>query len=191
MNSKATIGKRASGRTIVISKSMRIVDDETRKEETAKRIKSLDSDAYMEELMAYADENSRNDDAYDDNEVFLVQILKYYTICYKIQEDGPSSHKKPKLNRNSNSSKSKQQLSKWLSRKFKTLDRIIDEQRYTAENAPNYLTINANPSKYPKRHFCSLCGSIGSYTCVRCGSRVCTNKCLELHKESVCMKVGY
>ena len=63
MNSKATIGKRASGRTIVISKSMRIVDDETRKEETAKRIKSLDSDAYMEELMAYADENSRNDDA--------------------------------------------------------------------------------------------------------------------------------
>ena len=109
---------------------------------------------------------------------------------YTIKEDGPS-HKKAKPSRSSVSSKSKQNLSKWLTRKFKTLDRIIDEQGYSIENGPNYVSINASPSKYPKRHFCSLCGSIGTYACVRCGSRVCTNKCLELHKENVCMKVGY
>ena len=51
---------------------MRIVDDETRKEESLRRIKSLDSDAYMEELMALTNDNSRTDDAYDDDEVSLI-----------------------------------------------------------------------------------------------------------------------
>lgn len=69
MKNKKTIkevNKRTSGRTTVISKSMRIVDDETRREETNRRIKQLEADAYMEELMSF---NFEKDDEYDENDV--------------------------------------------------------------------------------------------------------------------------
>jgi len=58
--------KRTSGRATVISKSMRIVDEDTRREETTRRIKQLESDAYMEELMSF---NIEKDLDYDENDV--------------------------------------------------------------------------------------------------------------------------
>lgn len=53
----------------------------------------------------------------------------------------------------------------------------------------NYRTVAAKPSIYPARHnFCSVCGYIASYTCTRCGSRYCSIKCNENHKETRCLK---
>jgi zinc finger HIT domain-containing protein 1 len=55
----------------------------------------------------------------------------------------------------------------------------------------NYLTIASQPSVYPPRHFCSLCGSLSSFSCVRCGSRYCCVNCYGTHKETMCLKFGY
>jgi hypothetical protein len=53
----------------------------------------------------------------------------------------------------------------------------------------NYHTIAAKPSVIPARQcFCSVCGYIGNYTCTRCGSKFCSIKCNESHKETRCFK---
>ena len=91
-----------------------------------------------------------------------------------------------------------------LGRRVKSLERIIVEQGYEGSIDktkyigsspdqsnllyPNYLSIAAEPSKLPTRHFCSVCGSFGRYTCVRCGSRFCSIRCNGNHKETSCMK---
>lgn len=53
----------------------------------------------------------------------------------------------------------------------------------------NYHTIAAKPSVFPARQcFCSVCGYRGSYSCTRCGSKFCSIKCNESHKETRCFK---
>lgn len=53
----------------------------------------------------------------------------------------------------------------------------------------NYYTIAAKPSAFPARQcFCSVCGFIGHYSCTRCGSKFCSIKCNESHKETRCFK---
>jgi hypothetical protein len=61
------------------------------------------------------------------------------------------------------------------------------QTQYT--KAVNYHTIAANPSMFPIRQcFCSVCGFIGNYSCTRCGSKFCSIKCNENHKETRCFK---
>ncbi len=55
---------------------------------------------------------------------------------------------------------------------------------------PNYLSVQADPSIYPARHFCSICGYPGKYSCIRCGSKYCSIKCNKTHSETRCMKFG-
>ena len=55
---------------------------------------------------------------------------------------------------------------------------------------PNYLSVAAAPSTRPPRHFCSVCGFIGQYSCTRCGMRYCSLKCNANHKETRCLKYG-
>ena len=53
----------------------------------------------------------------------------------------------------------------------------------------NYYTITAKSSIFPLRQcFCSVCGYIGNYSCTRCGSKFCSIKCNENHKETRCFK---
>lgn len=199
---------------------------------------------------------------------------------YVLQEDMSSADKialKRERNRHMSNMKNKQKaaqkgmkqkLSKWMTRKFKPLERIIEEQGYqyatlnqnknedasvvvkiehqienndsvdenvtpsTVAEGPvgkkrkltqtksrkqeqqlggklsktqmvqsyesldpyqhiNYLTIATPPSMYPRRYFCSICGAIGTYSCLRCGTRVCSSHCSESHKETACLKFGY
>jgi zinc finger HIT domain-containing protein 1 len=56
------------------------------------------------------------------------------------------------------------------------------------KDEPNYVTAKAGPSRYPPRHFCAVCGDFGGYTCVTCGMRYCSVKCLQTHKETRCLK---
>lgn len=58
-------GKRTSGRTTVISKSMGKVDEETRREVRDARLEALEADNYVEDAEEEADE------AYVDSEVRL------------------------------------------------------------------------------------------------------------------------
>jgi hypothetical protein len=63
--------QRSSTRTSVISKAMRHVDNNTRNEEALRRIRLLESDSYMEELMASMEgvADDVKDQAYSDDDV--------------------------------------------------------------------------------------------------------------------------
>ncbi|XP_054708969.1 zinc finger HIT domain-containing protein 1-like [Uloborus diversus] len=52
----------------------------------------------------------------------------------------------------------------------------------------NYIKAVVPPSKYPPRHFCSVCGFSSNYTCVQCGARFCSIKCNGTHKDTRCLK---
>jgi hypothetical protein len=57
---------------------------------------------------------------------------------------------------------------------------------------PDYYTVAAKKSIYPPRHqFCSVCGLLGNYSCVRCGSKFCSLRCNANHKETRCMKFSF
>ncbi|KAJ1730346.1 Zinc finger HIT domain-containing protein 1 [Coemansia biformis] len=40
----------------------------------------------------------------------------------------------------------------------------------------------------PPRHFCSVCGYRGLYTCVDCGMRFCSLPCKATHADTRCLK---
>lgn len=66
---------------------------------------------------------------------------------------------------------------------------LLDED--SRRPPPNYATACAPPPEkfhLHKRHFCSVCGFTGKYTCVNCGSRFCSTNCQTTHKDTRCMK---
>jgi len=184
-----TVAVRTSSRTHVLSKSFLKVDAETRREFREKRLLLLEADNYTEEI----DLSNENDDEYSDD-----------------SDDGDKAVKKK-----SKKSKSKSNIRvnggfkvKWALKKVKPLERILVEHGYYAngsgddcmdvenitsidrKNQINYVTATANPSTLPTRHFCSVCGQRGIYSCTRCGMRSCSIKCTDQHKETRCMKIG-
>lgn len=85
-----------------------------------------------------------------------------------------------------------------------TMNMLIEENSKLP--SPNYLTILTRPLNHPptnaslslylannllyvlKRHFCSVCGFLGNYTCVVCGMRYCSTNCQQTHVETRCLK---
>ena len=171
--------KRASTRTVVVSKHMRKVDAETRNEVRSRHLIMLEADNYVE-----AEASGMGDDEYGD------------------ENDEHQTRKKAKLAK----STAGLSLSKWAMRRVKPLEKVILEQGYDQARLddlfamdalacvercghyPNYLSVNADPSGQPARKFCSVCGHGGTYTCTRCGMRYCSIKCNNHHKETRCMK---
>ncbi|KAJ1403312.1 hypothetical protein B484DRAFT_457575 [Ochromonadaceae sp. CCMP2298] len=225
--------KRSSSRTTVLSKAMRYVDEDTRREVRDKRIAALENDNYLEVETA-----DNEDDAY-----------------------GESDDEGGKKRKRSSKSKGAGPKSKWATRAVKPLERVLldngiapphrrekanigvggggrkssraassaatvalsgtadlpDEVEYDSdgfeilpgssrgrsqgtqdvgemeveeeEGEPDYYSIAARPSVNPARNvFCSVCGYKASYRCTRCGSRFCSIRCNENHKETRCMK---
>ena len=185
---KAEGPKRTSTRSVVVSKAMRTVDADTRREAVDKRLLALEADNYAEEDLVAAEEAYGEDDA-----------------AGRDKDAVPAAKKKKAKLAGSG-------LSKWALRRNKTLERIIHEQVYDTEDGsygyrgdffgkdrsvlvvrcgrfPNYNTINAAPSKLPSRKFCSVCGLDGVYSCTRCGSKCCSQHCMSHHKESLCLRI--
>ncbi|OQS04242.1 hypothetical protein THRCLA_03513 [Thraustotheca clavata] len=130
--------KRYSGRTVKISKAMRLVDDETRKQVRNARLDALEADNYVEPT-----DEGDDDDLYIDDDM-----------------DGP---KKP-LKSKSKSKNAKVIVPtasgrRRIVRKVKKLAQLIFEECGTGEGqTPNYITAAVKPSKTPPRHFCVVCG---------------------------------
>ncbi|EGC31457.1 hypothetical protein DICPUDRAFT_156709 [Dictyostelium purpureum] len=59
------------------------------------------------------------------------------------------------------------------------------------DHVPTYISVQSKPSSFPQRHFCSICGYIGSYTCKQCSSRYCCEKCYGVHSETRCKSSVY
>lgn len=74
----------------------------------------------------------------------------------------------------------------------KNLQTLLDEELgpngEKSEEKINYFTIAAKPSKYPAMKICAVCGFTSQYTCHTCGSLYCSLKCLDIHKDTRCLK---
>ncbi|GAA0154602.1 chromatin/chromatin-binding, or -regulatory protein [Lithospermum erythrorhizon] len=56
-------------------------------------------------------------------------------------------------------------------------------------HVPSYLRAAVGPpSSISRRSFCTVCGYIATYTCVRCGMRFCSTKCQTIHNDTRCLK---
>lgn len=79
-----------------------------------------------------------------------------------------------------------------------TFPQMVEEDSKKAE--PNYSSASAPAPgavhdasgrlliMIPQRNFCSVCGFRAPYTCVTCGNRYCTVKCLHTHRDTRCLK---
>lgn len=70
----------------------------------------------------------------------------------------------------------------------KSFEQVMVELAATMPPPPNYLSAALAPSVYPARHFCGVCGFKAPHACVRCGTRFCSSKCLNVHSETRCLK---
>jgi len=72
----------------------------------------------------------------------------------------------------------------------KTFNQLLDEerQRIGSKQGPSYFTAVVPPSKLPPRKFCLVCGYYSKYTCIACGAFSCSIPCLNLHRETRCLK---
>ncbi|KAK9325038.1 hypothetical protein V1517DRAFT_315837 [Lipomyces orientalis] len=68
----------------------------------------------------------------------------------------------------------------------KNLSNLFDEDE---TGAGEFYSAAVEPSRYPTRHLCSVCGYWGSITCIRCGARYCSLACEDTHRETRCLKV--
>jgi zinc finger HIT domain-containing protein 1 len=169
---------------------MRVVDNETRREVQNKRLSSLEADNYNEEL-------GQGDAAYESNSD---SGGEGGTKKARKQKDGAST-KRSKVQKGANMTA----RDKWAARRPRSIDKIIDEFQYSKmqksqddtkmefishSDEVNFVNATVNPSRFPARHFCSVCGYHGNYSCVRCGMRFCSVKCNVNHKETRCLKFG-
>ncbi|KAJ8662955.1 hypothetical protein O0I10_001131 [Lichtheimia ornata] len=115
-----------------------------------------------------------------DNHESLNDVEGLISLALAQQEDDvPSSRKK------------KHKASRANIHSVKTnLNVLIEDARLDTlpPHVPSYLTCAAAPSRYPARHFCSVCGFQSNYKCLRCGMKYCSVKCLRTHQETRCLK---
>eukprot|EP01040_Poterioochromonas_malhamensis_P001969 gene1969-2105_t len=161
--SSSNTGQRSSGRQVKLSKAFKVIDDETRREIAEQRLNALEQDNYNEkEIAGYQDDDFSDDDS--------------------------TAPKKKKMKKNQDI------RSKWATRAVKSLERILLDNGISRDDpnvmaTPNYYSVAAGPSTIPpRRKFCTICGYLGDYSCVRCGSRYCSIKCYESHQETKCLK---
>lgn len=70
----------------------------------------------------------------------------------------------------------------------KSFPQLVEEDRHYRPDPPNYTSAEAPPSPLPPRHFCAVCGYFSNYTCVCCGTKYCSVKCLSIHVDTRCQK---
>ncbi|RXG53627.1 SWR1 complex subunit vps71 [Armadillidium vulgare] len=79
-------------------------------------------------------------------------------------------------------------MSKKAPKSRKNFPMLLEEEQSINPEGPNYLSIQAPASKFPERKLCSVCGHPAPYTCIPCGSRFCSKKCLVTHEDTRCLK---
>lgn len=78
-------------------------------------------------------------------------------------------------------------------RSRKTVEMILMDEPASLPDADTYLSVQAPPASKvpgirPPWKLCSVCSYFGSYKCVRCGSNFCSINCMNVHKDTKCLK---
>lgn len=99
-------------------------------------------------------------------------------------------HKKaPKFEETLEAKRKRRSKGEPLKARFKrSFNALLEEHQASNPEAPSYSHANVPPSKLPPRLFCAVCGFQSNYTCVSCGSRYCSIKCLGVHRDTRCLK---
>ncbi|KAJ8923244.1 hypothetical protein NQ315_001800 [Exocentrus adspersus] len=76
------------------------------------------------------------------------------------------------------------------STRTKKRNQLVDEDRAEAEanKRVSYMDIQCEESPMPPRHFCAVCGFLGHYSCLSCGTRFCCIRCMDTHADTRCLK---
>ncbi|XP_033638174.1 zinc finger HIT domain-containing protein 1-like [Asterias rubens] len=136
----------------------RILDSYTRAKRLRKQLEALEQDNYQEDPQANLVIPNKKLPQFDSNE-------------------GTPAKKKKKTRGDH-----------FKQRFRKTFNVLVEEEQLSMQEPPNYLTACIPRSKYPERKFCAVCGFPSTYTCVSCGARYCSIKCLGTHQDTRCLK---
>lgn len=146
------MANRESGRIREADKK-RVLDDFTRKRRAKKALEALEQDNY-----------------HDDPHADLVMSKKVPKF-----QDNLDSTRTSRKNRKSRGAE-------YYKAKYrKTFVQLLEEDRIVNPDGPSYTTAQADPSKFPERHFCAVCGLPSNYTCTACGSRYCRVKWVDFN----------
>jgi zinc finger HIT domain-containing protein 1 len=80
-----------------------------------------------------------------------------------------------------------------MRRQSKTIETILMDEPISLANADTFHSVWAPPASKtpgvrPPWKLCSVCSNLGAYTCVRCGSGFCCINCMNIHKDTKCLK---
>ena len=170
--------------------SSRILDASTRARRTQKFLESLEQDNFHDDP---------TEPSSFDSSLTQEQIAKNLNNTSAF---GYSRHSKglvlesdePTTTSNSSNKRRKVQFKYdvFKTRFRKNLQTLLDEELGSngekSNEKKNYFTIVAKPSKYPSIKLCSVCGFCSQYTCQICGTLYCSLKCLDIHKDTRCLK---
>lgn len=137
----------------------RILDNETRRRRQQRQLDALEKDNH-----------------HDDPHAAFAHLLNKA----KLPSFSDGTEKKKRKTR-SNADHFKQRFRK-------NFQSLLEELSPEATDKPSYITAAAPPSRFPPRHFCAVCGFPSCYTCVTCGARYCSSKCLTTHTDTRCLK---
>lgn len=70
----------------------------------------------------------------------------------------------------------------------KSFAQLLEEDKSSNPDPPNYTSAQVGPSNLPPRKFCAVCGFFSTYTCIPCGARYCSIRCLGTHLDTRCLK---
>ncbi|XP_050727673.1 zinc finger HIT domain-containing protein 1-like [Eriocheir sinensis] len=153
------MASRESGR-LKDASSKRILDESARRRRARKALEALEQDNF-----------------HDDPHANLVMSKK----APKFEESLDGNKNKDRKRRTRSSEYFKQRF-----RKNFTI--LLEEEQALYPDGPNYLTVQAPSSKMPERRLCAVCGFPAPYTCIPCGARYCSTKCLSTHEDTRCLK---
>jgi zinc finger HIT domain-containing protein 1 len=142
------------------------------KEQQARRV--LDS-AARQRRARKALESLEQDNSHEDPHADLVMSKKALSL---FQDESPE--KRPKR---------KARTTEYYKQRFrKNLDQLLEEEGLEEGEEGGYLSAQVPESVKPPRHLCAVCGFPSPYTCVTCGTRYCSLRCLETHQDTRCLK---
>ncbi|RNA20544.1 zinc finger HIT domain-containing 1 [Brachionus plicatilis] len=171
-----------------------ILDEVTRQRRQRKALEALERDNFQDDISSANISDSR------------LQINKKFQQRFTIEiendtqtrESGSASNQTGQNAEIINSFINEPPSSGTKRKKLKTESRLrfrknfasLLEEEYlnVRDKQYNYFSISVPDTKFPKRKFCSVCGFYSNYTCVQCGSRYCSTKCLQTHKDTRCLK---
>ncbi|UJR14197.1 hypothetical protein I4U23_001190 [Adineta vaga] len=172
------------------SSSSRVLDASTRARRTQKFLESLEQDNFHEDPT----EISSSFDSTLTQEQLAKTLQNTSAFGYSRQSKGLILESDEPTNPTTSNKRRKVQFKYdvFKTRFRKNLQTLLDEELglngEKSNETKNYFTIIAKPSKYPPLKLCAVCGLTSQYTCQICGSLYCSLKCLDIHKDTRCLK---